>query len=338
MRFTPVLLALILSGCGFVQDLIGGSSGEEAAAAEALLISGDLPGAAAGYLAANQSDPERLDAAVGAAYAALLQDDPATADRILAAVVAEGQQGEILLRRALVALHAGDLEAVRLHGEASATPIGLLLAAEVALADGEREEAAEILQKVSGGDAGALAQEYLTLINNPDPLIAGLSEAQALWALGEEKVAVRSVEELVKNMSDDQGSRDEQLLVWAGRAATIAEIDIARSLLDAVIFSPKDQAWRKAATSAIIACAAGEDAACEEEFATLDGNAPSDGLADAKATAAMLIAKSSPDVARRLVGSQSSNAAAYALHQAGDSTAAAQAAPSGPLRSFLSGG
>ncbi len=338
---TPAaLLFLSLTGCETIQGLIGGGPEEGLAAAEASLTAGDLPGASDGYAAVVAEHPDNLDAATGAAYSALLQGDTAAADAYLAAAEATAGErlGEIKLRRALVALKAGDLEKVREHGEASGTPEGLLFAAEVALADGEREDAAALLGQVSGGDAGRVAGEYMALIDDADPLVAGLSEAQALWALGEQKVAVRSVEELVKALPDSREDRDTLLMVWASRSAALGESDIARSLLESVIFPPKGQAWRKAATMAIIACSEGDADTCLDLFDKLDGNAPIDGLADARATAAVLIADDNPEVARQLAGRYTSNAAARALLEAGDRSGAAGAAPDGPLRSYLQGG
>ncbi|MFT5681659.1 MAG: hypothetical protein ACI8RZ_002565 [Myxococcota bacterium] len=338
---TPAaLLFLSLTGCETIQGLIGG--GPEAALdeAEASLTAGDLPSASAAYAELVAAHPDNLDAATGAAYTALLQGDTAAADGYLAGAepTAGEELGSIKLRRALVALKAGDLEKVREHGEASGTPEGLLFAAEVALADGEREEAAALLGRVSGGPAGEVAAEYMSLIDDADPLVAGLSEAQALWALGEQKVAVRSVEELVKALPDSREDRDSMLLVWSSRAAALGEVDIARSLLDSVIFPPKGQAWRKAATQAIISCAEGDAETCLDLFEKLDGNAPTDGLADARATAAVLIADENPEVARQLAGRYTSNAAARALLEAGDRSGAAGAAADGPLRSYLQGG
>ena len=66
--------------------------------------------------------------------------------------------------------------------------------------------------------------------------------------------------------------------------------------------------------------------------------APADGLADARATAAILIAKQSPEVAKALVGPYVSNAAARVLLEAGDSAGASAAAPGGVLASYLKAG
>ncbi len=332
--------ALGLSGCDMVMGLMGGGE-DAAAAAEAQLKSGDLPGAGDAYAAAQADHPTSVDVATGAAFSALLRGDAAAADKALAAAEAEAGErlSEVKMRRALVALEAGDLDAVRTHAEASGLPQGKLLAAEVALADGEREEAAGLLKQAApaGGAVADAANAYLDLIEDPEPLVSGLSEAQALWALGERKVAVRSVEELVKNLPDSREDRDEQILVWAGRAASLGETDIARGLLDALIFPPDGQAWRKVATQAILACADGEGETCTDLFTSLEGNAPSDGLADARATAAFLIAKDDPEVAEKLAGPYVSNAAARALYEAGNTAAAQKSAPQGVLADFLGG-
>jgi thioredoxin-like negative regulator of GroEL len=339
---TPAALFFFsLTGCETIQGLIGGDGPESALAeASATLVGGDLPSASDAYASVLLAHPDNVDAATGAAYTALLQGDTDSADASLAAVEATAGErlSEVQLRRALVALQARDLEKVREYGEASATPEGLLFAAEVALADGEREDAAELLARVSGGTAGLTAQAYIALIEDADPLVAGLSEAQALWALGEHKIAVRSVEELIKALPDAREDRDEMLLVWSSRAASVGETDTARSLLESVIFPPKGQAWRKVATQAIIACAEGDAETCTSLLDKLEGNAPTDGIADACATAAVLIASDNPEVARELAGRYTSNASARALHEAGDRSGAAESASDGPLRKYLQGG
>jgi tetratricopeptide (TPR) repeat protein len=335
-------LALALPGCDMVQGLLGGGGEEAAAAAESTLVAGDLPGAADAYAAAATENAGSVDAATGHAFTLLMQGDTAGADAALAA--AEEGAGErlpeIKMRRALVALESGDLDAVRSHAEASGLPQGKLLAAEVALADGEREEAAGLLKQAApaGGSVADAANGYLDLIEDPEPLVSGLSEAQALWALGERKVAVRSVEELVKNLPDEREDRDALILVWAGRAASLGETELANSLLDALIFPPDGQAWRKVATQGIIACADGDGARCLKLFASLEGNAPADGLADARATAAYLIAGDDAEVANKLAGPYVSNAAARALYEAGDMETARSSAPPGVFADFLKAG
>ena len=338
---TLALMGGLMGGCDQIKALIGGGSDEAAAQGEALLKSGDLPGAAGTWSAANADDPGSIAAATGAAYAALLQGDTAAADQILATAAATAGEAlpQIELRRALVALAARDLEQVKAHGLASGLPAGQLFAAEVALADGERDEATPLLKSASaaGGPVGEAAQAYLSLIEDPEPLVAGLSEAQALWALGERAVAVKSVEELVKALPEER-DRDAQLLVWSSRAATVGETGIARSLLDSVIFPPEGQAWRKVATAALIACAEGDVAGCTTKLDSLGGSAPAHGLADARATAAFIVAKTDPEGARKLAGSFDSDASARALLEAGDAAAAQRSAQGGVLAEYVKAG
>lgn len=334
----PVVLGLLaLAGCDK-----GEKAKEAAAAAEALLKAGDLPGAAAAYEAALAEHPKSVEVATGAAYMALLAGDAAKADQILAGVEAEAGEAlpQLKLRRALVAARSGELEKAKEHGVASGLPAGKLLAAEVNLADGERDAAKTALAEIQGapGDVGAAASAYLALMADENPMVAGLSEAQALWILGEHKVAVQSAEELVLNLPDDRKDRDELLMVWAGRAASVGEANIARALLEATIFPPEGQAWRKVATSAIASCSEGDGPTCLSLFASLEGAAPEDGLADARATAAFLIASKDAEVAKQLAGPYVSNAAARALLEAGDPAAAQEAAPGGILSNWLKAG
>lgn len=345
----PILIgaALVgsLTGCAQIQELASGllgGGGEAAAQAEALLKAGDLPGADSAYGAAVAEEPTQVDVATGAAFMALQRGNPEAADRFLADAEAEAGERlpEVKMRRALVALEAGDLEQVKAHGLASGLPAGKLLAAEVALADGEREEAQALLTEAQavGGKVGEVAAQYLALLGDADPLVAGMSEAQALWALGTRKVAVRSVEDVVRNLPDSFPARDEQLLLWAGRAASVGETQVARTLLDSLIFAPEGQQWRKVATLGIVACAEGDGATCLRTLNGLEGTAPEDGLADARATAAMLIAEQDPDVARKLAGPYVSNAAARALLETGDLPAARESSPGGVLGQYLQAG
>lgn len=337
-RFPRLSLALVLSaGCS------GGKGAQEAAEkADALLRAGDLPGAEAAYKAAFAENPDSMDLGVGTAYLALLRGDAAGADQILAGL--EPKAGEALpqlkLRRALVKVRAGDLDGARELGSGSGLPAGKLIAAEVALADGEREDATTLLNEVKDapGQVGETARGYLALLTDDSPMVVGLSEAQALWVLGERKLAVKSAEELVLSLPDDRADRESQLLIWAGRAASTGEVAVARALLDATIFPPEGQAWRKVATQAIAACAEGDGATCTSLFAALDGVAPADGLADARATAAYLIASSNPEVASQLAGPYVSNGAARALLEAGDRSGALESVPGGLFEGYLKAG
>jgi hypothetical protein len=242
--------------------------------------------------------------------------------------------------RALVALEAGNLDAVGKHARASGLPAGKLLAAEVAMADGEPDEAVELLNSVSGagGELGALARRYLELLESDDSMVSGLCEAEALWALGVRKVAVQSADELVRGLSEDVEEKPELLLTWAGRAVSVKEADVAQGLLDPLTFPPDGMKWRMDAVQAMVYCVQGELDECQTTFDKVDKIGPGAGVADARATAAYLIADEHPEVAKALVGSIQTNAAARALLETGDAGAAKAASPGGVLDNYLEAG
>lgn len=345
-----VLLCLPLGACSFLEKFgVGGDPGKAAVeAARTTLKGGDLPAGGAAMAQALADNPDSVDAAIGAAWGFFLAGQYPPADQALAAAQEKdpARRGEILLRRALVAQAAGDLDQVRVHAEASGLPAGMLLAAEVALADGERDAAAPLLETASSAIdpvIAATARSYLTLLRDADPRVQGLCEAQALWALGERRVAVRSVEELVKSLpddSDDSGSSNkaEQLLVWAGRAAAAGESLVASNLVESIDFPPAGQQWRVIATRAIVACSEGDAPRCEELLASVENGAPPDGIRDARATAAILLAARDPAAAARIAGSDPSPVVARALQEAGQGRDAAALAGSGPYARFLSAG
>jgi tetratricopeptide (TPR) repeat protein len=330
-----LVVLLALPGC----DLFGGDGAAEAVeSAKAQMANGDVPGAAAAFEAAAAANPESIDAAAGAALAAMLRGDTVTADAHLERVQATAgdRLPEVLMRRAMVAQQAKDWDAMRQYGEASGMAPGLLLAGEAALADGDREDAVSFFEAVSGGGAETTARGYLKLLSNEDPVVAGLSEAAALWALGLRKVAVRSVADLLVRYPDSEGDRDEQLLVWAGRAVSVRETKTARSLLKATRASG-DLAWRKTATEGLAWCAEGNARKCIRVLDGLEGDAPADGLADAKVTAAMLIGHTDSKAAKDLAGEYNSEGAGRALWNAGARKMALNSTPSGALLNFFEG-
>ncbi len=339
-----VLLCLALGACSFLEKFgIGGDPAAEAvSAAKETLRSGDLPSSAAALEAAYADNPGSLDAAIGASYAAYMQGQYDKAEQILVASLEldPAKKGELMLRRALVALASGDLDLVREHGEASGLPAGQLLAAEVALADGERDAASALLRvaKGGGGEIAAAASDYLELMEDADPRVQGLSEAQALWALGERRVAVRSVEELVKSLPEDREDKAELLLVWAGRAAAAGESLVASNLVESIDFPPAGQQWRVIATRAIVACSEGDGERCGTLLTSIEKGAPPDGLRDARATAAILLAPHDAAKAADIAGDQAGASVARALMAAGEGADAADLAGSGPFARFLSGG
>ena len=338
-RLVPLAAVLCLgTACDQIQALIGGGGPEVVEEANQALKDGDLPGAAAQYDELAGKHANSVHVAVGQAYTKMLAGDYAGADAALAAAEegAGEQLGEVKLRRALVALEAGDLDNVKTHGAASGLPEGKLLAAEVHLVDLESEEAGAILREISGegGAVGTTASAYLSMLDSGDQIRAGLAEATALWALGERQPACESAEELVKALPEDDESKAGQILLWAGRAATSGVPSVGASLLDELSFPPDGQAWRVQATRAIIAAAQGEADEAIRIFAALDeGGAPADGLADARATACALVGDKPK--ARELVGDLESPAVARCLSEAGAAVIAPQRAPDGPLKNYL---
>lgn len=331
---------LVLAGCAQVQGLIAGLGKGGAADAEAKLKNGDLAAAATAYDAALKTSPTDVDIATGAAYAHLLQGDAATAEAILAAAAptAGEKASDVAMRRALVAIQAGDLDKVREQATAAGTPAGKLLAGEVALAnDGDRAAAKALFDQVKAepGAIGTTAGAYLALLADQDQMVTGLAEVQALWALGQRPIAVRSVEDPLKAYAESHEDGAEQLLMWAGRAAVVGETGVATDLLDAITVPPAGQAWRVQATRAILAAASGDGAACVSGLDAIKATAPADGYVDARATAALVLAAKDPGTAKTLVDGLSGDAAARALAALGDKAAAAKAAKDPILKAQL---
>ena len=340
LRLTaPALLVaslVVSTGCDMIAQFT--TPGPEVVeGAHNALRSGDLPAAADEFARLSADHPDVPHVAVGQAYMQLLAGDHRAADATLAAAEpnAGEQVGEIKLRRALVALAAGDLDGVKSHGKASGLPEGKLLAAEVHLVDLESDEAMQILREVagSGGSVGDTAGRYLEMLDSGDQIQAGLAEATALWALGERESSCEAAEELVKALGDDD-QKNAQLLLWAGRAVTSGLPGVAASLLDDIDFPPDGQAWRVQATRAMVAVAEGDVQEGARILAALEeAGAPADGLADAMATACALTEDRA--AAKELAGRVESAAAARCLLHAGAPRAAASQAPPGALKTFL---
>lgn len=339
-----VRLALVASGllalgaCDQIQALIGGPGPEVVEPAQAKLREGDLPGAAAEYANLASQHPTSVHVGVGRAYMQLLAGDAAGADATLAAIEegAGEQLGEIKLRRALVALQAGNLDSVKIHGKASGLPEGKLLAAEVHLVDLEGADAADLLREVAGagGVVGETASVYLAMVDSGNQIKTGLAEASALWALGDRETACKSAEELVKALPDEDADKSEQLLLWAGRAATSNKPQVASRLLEEIAFPPDGQVWRVQATKALVLFAKGEVGQGMKLLDALEqGGAPADGLADVRATACGLV--KDKDQAKQIVGELESSAVARCLLEAGAGQVAKARAPEGPLKTYL---
>lgn len=337
---SPLLVLLSLGGCEIAQSVLNNPA-KMVEEADAKLKAGDLAGAAAAYDAAAQKAPTDAGAATGSAYMKVLAGDFGAADAILAAAEATAgdKVGEIKFRRALVAVEAGDLDKAKEFASASGLAVGQLLAAEVELADGNRDAAKALLAsaQADSGATGTTAGTYLDLMGDANPLVAGLAEAQALWALGKRRIAVRSVEDLVRAYAESREDGADQLLLWAGRAAAVGETGIAGNLLDSITVPPPGQGWRVQATRAIATCVDGDGQGCASQFEALRAGAPADGLADAAATAALGIAEKDPATARALLEGLSGDAVARAYAAMGDTASASAAATEPVFKSQLGG-
>jgi hypothetical protein len=323
------------TGCDKVKELLQPEA--DLTVAKAKLQEGDLPAASAEFERLSGEHPENVDVAVGRSYAQMLAGDAAGADATLAAVLptAGEKAGEITLRRALLAQRAKNFDDVKKYGVASGLPQGKLLAAEVHLIDLEGDEAAALFRELSGagGPVGETAATYLKMLESDNQHVAGLAEATALWSLGDRETALTTASELVPELPADQEATAEAVLVWASRAATTGKPAVAMTLLDGLEAPPAGQAWRVEATRAIAAAAAGDNEDALSKFAALRAAAaPSDGLADARATACAVA--SDPALAQRLVEGLESAAVARCLAKAGAADAASRA-PAGPLKSHL---
>lgn len=318
-------------------NMIGGGGGVSEEVKQQLK-SGDFSGAKSKLEEASKANPADLDTATHLAYVQMMGGDFAGAE----ATLAKAQEGaspedtaKIELRRAMVALRARDLDAVRDHGRASGLPEGLLLAAEVHIQDLDDEQARKLLEQLKDQPnvVGATATKYLELYNGT-PEMNSLADVTALWALGERKEACDNASQVIPDLPENE-EKAALLLLWAGRAATSGQVEIANALLTELTTTPdQSQSWRIKATEAIIAIGEGEYKKGIDLFKALEGGAPADGLAHARATAAALAGNA--EIAEQLVGDLESPAVARGLLEAGARDLALEAAPSdSKLKKFM---
>ena len=341
---TLVALTLALSGCDQVMALINPAKDPAAIVedAQGKLKSGELPDAASAYDKLAGENKDVTEVLIGQAYTQFLAGKYDKADSTLEAALSKEDlsdevKGEIMLRRALIALKNNNLENVKNFGEQSEMAAGQVLAAEVYLADAEADAAIPLLTKAKSGGSGAVkraASEYLEYIEDEDTGRAQLAEATALWALGQRAEACETAADLLSYMPADFEGRDALLLMWAGRAVTSERPDEAESLLDQMGAPPEGQAWRVQATRGLVHVARGETEEGKAIFMALgQGGAPQDGLADALATAAAV--SGDGDFAKEMTAGLGTAAAARGLMEAGAMGAAKEEAPSGPLKDYL---
>lgn len=162
-----------------------------------------------------------------------------------------------------------------------------------------------------------------------------MAEVQALWALGERRLAVRSAPAALRAWAEGRDDAAEAWLVWAGRAAVVGEGSLARQLTAQVPAPPAGQAWRVPVTLALADCGEGRVEACRSGLAAVT-DAPPEALADARVTAADLVAAVDPAAAAALLDGLTGDAAARARAALGDAGAATLAADP-VLRAVLGG-
>lgn len=348
LRTLPLLMGLtLIGGCDLLKDFgidLGGKKDPAALVGPArdALDGNDLPGAMDKYKEIADANPDVAEAKIGLAYMQMLAGEYDRADSTLSKALEiedleDSVKNEINLRRALVALRKGDLENIRKYGEASNLAAGKVLAAEVYLADAETDSAIGLLKQASSEGSGEVkraASTYLEYLDDQETGRAQLAEATALWALGQREEACETAEELLSYLPAEFPSRDELLLLWAGRAVASGLPGSAEGMLDEMGGAPEGQAWREQATRALVAVGNEDYETAKSTFTSLaEGGAPADGLADALATAAAISADR--DFAIEITAGLKSNALARGLLAAGATDAAKGAAPSGIFSQFL---
>lgn len=276
---------------------VSGPSADLAVArGQELLKRGEIAASRSAFEEALQSEPSHAEASTSLAFTQLITGDYRAADATLATALthATAERAPALhLRRALVAQRAHRLDDVQSHGERSGLPAGLVLAAEVYLADAEADAAIPLLRRARQGDDPVVAEtarRYLTYLADTESGRAQLAEAVALWALGQRGEGVETAYELLLFMPGRTERRDEELLLWAGRAVASGQPVLAGDLLDSMASPPAGHAWRVQATRAMVSVADGDIDEALDRFSMLEeGGAPLDGLADARLTAASLV-------------------------------------------------
>lgn len=319
----------------FACDLLGPPDvSEELGSAKAALQQGDIAKAKGEYRKALTVDSKNIDALIGHSYVLLLEKEFSKADSMLteAQVAAkESEQNQIIkevfFRRALVALEEKSFDKVKVLGQKSELPQGFLLVAEIQIIDGEYQEAESNLNKVLQTGEPALqklASSYLDDLSSDDRQM--IAEAQARWALGDRKIAVKVVKKpLLSYIANVSKKSHDEAILWSSRALAVGNISTAQELINSVRRTSKDQGWRVNAVKTLITCAsAGKSGVgidtCVDELSQLSG--PEDGLIDVHVTAAQFIHSKSAKAAKELLSGIENDAAAYVYYQMGSTSEA----------------
>ena len=300
--------------------------------ADQKLSMGDFPAAQSIFEKALEQDPNNHNALTGVAYLSMIQGDYSSADEVLSKAQSavnldsEGSKeilAALLLRRGMIAIRDGAFTKALQYCVQSELPAGYLFAAEISITEGEHEDALEYLNRVQSSDSKIrrIVSEYTDLLEESSDWGVLLAESQASWALGDYKVAVRTVKSpLLDWLTQENPKEHDLILLWAGRAASIGEVSVGNELLNAVSKIRQSQVWRVEATRAILSCAAPDAAQrklCLEQFSQIS-MAPIEGIDDAKVTAARLVAEQDSSLASQLLDGIESNAAAAVWNALGN--------------------
>jgi hypothetical protein len=325
---------ITLLACGGEEELAAPDVGAAAAA----MAQGDISGAMALYREVAAVDPSNLEVAIALSYGALLSGDLESADNILrgAEGAAGGAIGEVLVRRAMVAVERGDMSAVVQLGRASGLAAGKLLAGEALLTESEWGDAGDVFRELAEGqgDYAVVANGYLSLLGD-DGELGELAEITASWAMGNQDWVMETIVDVTSRLPNGWSEDDQEILLWAGRAVGVGNADVAEALLGSVQRIPTEQAWRKTATMALVHCARGDAERCTSMLDGLDGAAPGYGLMHARATGSTLLGTSDREAAVAILGDSISNASGNAAYMAGDMTTALRLTPQGLFSDYL---
>ena len=286
-----------------------------------------------------QEVPGEAVASTSMAHIHMLNGKFEQADAVLASIQTEDPvvKSQIALRRALVALESKDFSKVKEFAQQSTESFAYILVAEISLMDGEHEEAATALEQVNGSHA-SLAQSYLRLLEG-DEWSKAYAEAQALWAVRDFDLAIQSVSGTLQYVSASalDGEFGEHVILWASRAISVGQPEIADDLLQIQGFQPDPEDWKVDTLKAMSTCVKGNVSEGKEMFAALEGKAPPQGLHDAKATTAVVLASIGKD-ASALLSELRGTSGAFAAYKSKDSNLADDLVDSEIFERFLDGG